>query len=168
MTILRIAFLTSLAFASTQAHAVDNWSSFPGAKCVQSGTSGTPDVFLGRISNLHTTQSLTVACPVDRQNVFDGGIAPNSSVWVIDDHPTQRVSCRLYSRDMSTNNTEFSELERTAASRDSSLPVELSFDLSHDATADEVYHFSCVLPPNSGGTSRILGVLIEESGQELN
>ncbi|MEO0605590.1 MAG: hypothetical protein AAF211_29430 [Myxococcota bacterium] len=168
MTTLRIAFLTALAFSSTQAHAVDNWSSFPGAKCVQSGTSGTPDVFLGRISNLHTTQSLTVACPIDRQNVFDGGIAPNSSVWVIDDHPTQSVRCTLYARDMTTNTTVFSEFEQTAAGRNSSAPVELSFSNAHTSNADEVYHFSCVIPPNSGGTSRVLGILIEESGQELN
>lgn len=144
-----VGSLMGLAVAGSIALATDD-KTYAGAACVKEGTAGVLEADLyGRAFNRSSTATLTVICPVVRDDTggaFDGGRAT-----VIDQHYSQNVTCSL------VNYSEWGPgwngyISRTT-SGSSPSPMVLNFSGANNIDSNAYYAMRCVIPPTYSGNA---------------
>jgi hypothetical protein len=139
--------------ATTPANAVDD-KTIAGSNCVPANgnlTTG-PRFFLNFsiFLNASPTDSLRADCPVIKERIGRGILS--SSIFVVDNNPTQDVGCELVSVQVVTNAQISSQLGLTRFTSGSSPAVRrLNLGGLAAVTGIGSYWFiGCTLPPNSG------------------
>jgi hypothetical protein len=149
-TILALAATSVLA--STPAFA--DGKSYPGHVCL---THNEDVARVGSKFQNSGTAAATVACPVIRDNLnvgFDAG-----TVWVVDQHFTENVSCTLAAKAFDGGSVAF-----TSDSTSGTNPAAQALNLgSLAAVTDGHYTMYCTVPPVfSGQSSSIVSYLMIE------
>ncbi len=126
----------------------------------------------GGITNNHTSRSMTVVCPLVRDNTTGTGGLSQVTIWGIDRHPTERMECAIRSTapfgDGSFESASIFWPVGAEANNDS-IPRTIfdpisSETFSHPNQFGSGYQINCRIPPRSGATGSAIGqfLVIEE------
>lgn len=125
----------------------------PGSACVAAGAGSLNVRSDGDIENI-TSSTVTAVCPVDRPVGTDGTSQLAGNAWVIDQHPTLNVCCRVLSKNPSgaiVFGTQVCSDDASASYQNLVLP-EIT-----DGPTFSHFIVQCTLPPSNGGlTSKIV------------
>jgi hypothetical protein len=139
--------------ATTPANAVDD-KTIPGSNCVPAnGNLTTGPRFSLNFSillNASATEALRADCPIIKERIGRGIVS--SSIFVIDNNPTQDVSCELISVQVVAN-AQISPLLGITRFTAGSSPAVRRLNLGGLAAVSGIGSFwfiGCTLPPSSG------------------
>ena len=152
--------VSAAVFATASSALASDGTIYPGEMCIQVGTLGVKGIYLGSTRNDSTTQTLTLDCPVVRQQT-ERGIDKGSWVRVLDRNTTKQVECILYAFNFEGVQTS-SELKPSQGF--GSQVQKLQFDTAVFADTTTHQFVRCTLPPvDNGQYSHIATYKIEEN-----
>lgn len=147
-----ITLIATIGLMGTMASA-DN---FGGVACYKLSSSGTFWPYFGTIGNSHSTQTLTVLCPL---SFDDPNGSPAVDIEVFDRNPSSNISCTV--KWEKTNGSAINTLETTDVSSGSGSSVQvLNFgNVGFTSTNDDYIYATCDIPPVSGGNVSHVAVI---------
>jgi hypothetical protein len=175
LSIIATAMVAAAVTISTPAKAGDQ-KSFPGAMCRAQGAQDNPNLSVsshGTISNMSTTSSLKVDCPIvqdfthhELTTIPNPGSLLGSTITVDDKHPTQDVICQFRLHDQKGQSLGVDNTVRSQGTNPPGGFQDLFFppvNVVLPTFSKTYYHINCTLPPaiiNSNGTLSTSGVKI--------
>ena len=152
-TITRLAIFAGLGLVTSTSFAVDD-KRYPGADCRQI-SGGIYNFFGGTVFNSSTTSALGLMCPF----VKDSAGVTSGSVTVYDRHPSQDISCTIFS-ELNNASGNFFTSAAVTSSGFGSAPQVLGFGALPN---NEYYYATCTLPPSSAGNvSHLASFVVNE------
>lgn len=151
------ALLGGILLAATDASAIDTYRA-SGATCYKIGTAGTLSFFGGTIDNLSSTDTLTVMCPLLR----DQASMNSGSVEMFDRHTTLDVACTIFAEG-ATGSTVASD--SASVHSDGFASDFQTRNWGAIPTFSDDYHYAtCTLPPTqSGNVSHLVRFTVNEN-----
>ena len=166
MTKTMIGLLSVAVTVASMSVAHADAKNYPGSMCVE--TSGTgKQMWFSSIRNNSTTSTLHVDCPVVKDNVYGSGTIKSAWMKVMDQHPTESVSCTLYSvYGNSSGNVSYwyNSVPKTSGGNSQTWQT-MNFG-TRGANTISHYFFGCSIPRRSTsgtGWSYILSYQVDES-----
>lgn len=153
---LRLSTLVSLSVVASTAHATTDSKTYPGAMCMEQNLTSITLDSSGRAMNTDSA-TMTWVCPIVRE--WMSGYIYSATVYVLDQHYSDNVSCTLYSRTTGGSKTDYVS---ASSSGSSSAATSLSYS-TVAASTNGYYHLLCTVPGTySGNTSGVVSYLIKE------
>jgi hypothetical protein len=137
----------------------------PGSMCVRDGGSSAITHTYATIENRSPTSSLSVYCPIVRQNfgkLSGPGEVARGLVRVDDRHPTKSIWCNLHAMWLHISGPTY--LTWTSRTGDAETGVrDLPFDGFVAPNRFAYYYYHCTIPPmHNGAASRIVWYSVVE------
>jgi hypothetical protein len=160
--IAAVMSFTSVVFAYTQAHAVEDKTN-PGSNCTPAvgNQPGTATWFLNASALVNgSTQNLRVDCPISKGQV--GKSLLSARIWVQDGNATANVSCEVVNVRAVNGLPASAFIGPTTFSAGSNANVQqllLAIPFSFHSGVGTLWYIGCTLPPNT----RIWSYYVNES-----
>lgn len=159
---LRLATLVSLSVVASTAHATLDAKTFPGAMCMEQNLNSITLDSRGRAMNTDADE-MTWVCPIVRE--WMSGTLSSASVYVLDQHHTDDVSCTLYSHTTGGSSTDYA----SGSTSGTSGSAKTSSISSLGASTNGYYYLLCTVPGTySGNMSGVVSYHVKESYQVLS